>query len=105
MTEYEMWLQIGEAAKRLNVKPGTLHNWVEKGYISAYRMPSRRLKFHVHEVEIKRRLWGGEPPRVAEKRLKAEAEARAALERAEADGDGVEVSPDEYQMEIDDYMN
>jgi excisionase family DNA binding protein len=32
--------KVGEVAERLEVSPGTIRNWIEKGYISAARLPS-----------------------------------------------------------------
>jgi excisionase family DNA binding protein len=34
------WLSVGQAADQLQVSPSTVRNWVEKGYISAFRLPS-----------------------------------------------------------------
>lgn len=33
-------LSVGQAAKQLEVSPSTVRNWVEKGYIHAFRLPS-----------------------------------------------------------------
>jgi excisionase family DNA binding protein len=33
-------LSVGQAADQLDVSPSTVRNWVEKGYIHAFRLPS-----------------------------------------------------------------
>jgi len=33
-------LSVGQAAEELHVSPSTVRNWVDKGYISAFRLPS-----------------------------------------------------------------
>jgi excisionase family DNA binding protein len=33
-------LSVGQAAGELHVSPSTVRNWVDKGYISAFRLPS-----------------------------------------------------------------
>ena len=33
-------LSVGQAATELDVSPSTVRNWVEKGYIHAFRLPS-----------------------------------------------------------------
>lgn len=33
-------LSVGQAAEQLEVSPSTVRNWVEKGYIRAFRLPS-----------------------------------------------------------------
>jgi excisionase family DNA binding protein len=45
-------LSVGQAASELHVSPSTVRNWVDKGYLHAFRLPSgvRRIP----EVEITR---------------------------------------------------
>lgn len=33
-------LSVGQAAHELDVSPSTIRNWVEKGYLHAFRLPS-----------------------------------------------------------------
>jgi excisionase family DNA binding protein len=43
---------VGEVAKEVGVSPGTIRNWIDKGYIQAFRLPSgvRRIP----EMEVRR---------------------------------------------------
>lgn len=43
-------LSVGEAGERLQVSPGTVRNWISKGYIRAVRLPSGHRKVFEHEI-------------------------------------------------------
>lgn len=43
-------LSVGQAAKELHVSPSTVRNWVDKGYISAFRLPSGVRRIPQNEV-------------------------------------------------------
>lgn len=43
-------LSVGQAADQLEVSPSTVRNWVEKGYIQAFRLPSGVRRIPKEEV-------------------------------------------------------
>lgn len=47
-------VSVGDAAGQLQVSPGTVRNWIDKGYIRAVRLPSGHRK--VPEAEISKLL-------------------------------------------------
>jgi excisionase family DNA binding protein len=56
-------VSVGYAAKELSVSPGTIRNWIEKGYIRAAQLPSGHRRIPQAELD---RLYGqifefGEP--------------------------------------------
>jgi excisionase family DNA binding protein len=42
---------VGEAAGELGVSPSTVRNWIEKGYIRAFQLPSGHRRIPQAEVE------------------------------------------------------
>lgn len=46
-----MLLTTGQAAKRLNVTPGTVRNWIKQGTIKARRVGPKVYKIEEQEVE------------------------------------------------------
>ena len=47
-------LSVGDAAEQLQISPGTVRNWIDKGYIAGVRLPSGHRK--VPESEVTRLL-------------------------------------------------
>lgn len=47
-------LSVGDAAEQLQISPGTVRNWIDKGYIAGVRLPSGHRK--VPESEIAKLL-------------------------------------------------
>ena len=43
-------LSVGDAADQLQVSPGTVRNWIDKGYIHAVRLPSGHRKLPESEI-------------------------------------------------------
>jgi excisionase family DNA binding protein len=48
------WLSLDEAAKRLNVHPGTLREWADKGRIRTFRTPGGHRRFSEADVSAMR---------------------------------------------------
>lgn len=44
-------VSVGEVAREVGVTPTTIRNWIEKGYIRAFRMPSGVRRIPVSEFQ------------------------------------------------------
>jgi citrate synthase len=64
MQEVSAWLTVGDAARRLGVKPATLYAYVSRGVLSRRRSPTGQSLFDPAEVE--RLARRGRPRRAAE---------------------------------------
>lgn len=49
-SESEAWLSLEEAARRLNVHPGTLRDWADKGQVRTFRTPGGHRRFAASDV-------------------------------------------------------
>jgi excisionase family DNA binding protein len=61
-SETANWLSLTEAAKRLNVHPGTLREWADRGRIRTFRTPGGHRRFSGEDVDA---LAGEATPELA----------------------------------------
>lgn len=52
MLAKQLYYKSTEVAELCGADPKTIHNWVDEGYIEAFRTPGRHLRFK-HDVLVK----------------------------------------------------